>query len=160
MTSNDITTTGGQLTTTTEPTLLEMRMDKVRFPRIGTYTEEAATAEMVNIVSKAFLYKGQNVDTNNILFIASNLVTELQKDNDLGTRYISFAEISSIVRKAVLTQDMFGISVASLYRVIIDYIKGEGHRLDKEVQMRMKKDEIEHPAFMAYTGALLKNSKI
>ena len=168
--NNDITTTNGQLMTpaSNQVSLLEMRMDENRFPRIGKYTREQAVFEMSKIVSQAFLYRGQAADPKNIQFISCALVDELQSDLDkLGTRHISFAEISRVVKRAVLQDDMYGISVASLYKVIIEYIKGEGHRLQQEVSERKRKSEQEQiknsviaPMLQAYAGELLKHSKV
>ena len=168
--NNEITTTNGQLMTpaSNQVSLLEMRMDEKRFPRIGKYSREQAVFEMSKIVSQAFLYRGQAADPKNIQFISCALVDELQSDLDkLGTRHISFAEISRVVKRAVLQDDMYGISVASLYKVIIEYIKGEGHRLQQEVSERKRKSEQEQiknsviaPMLQAYAGQLLKNSKV
>ena len=168
--NNEITTTNGQLMTTAsnQVSLLEMRMDEKRFPRIGTFSREQAVFEMSKIVSQAFLYKGQAADPTNIQFISCSLVDELQADLDkLGTRNISFAEISRIVKRSVLQDEMYGISVASLYKVIIEYIKGEGHRLHQQVaEMRRKREEraiknsVIAPMLQAYAGELLKHSKV
>ena len=168
--NNEITTTNDQLMTpaSNQVSLLEMRMDEKRFPRIGAFPREQAVFEMSKIVSQAFLYKGQAADQRNIQFIACALVDELQADLDkLGTRNISFGEISRVVKRAVLQDDMYGISVASLYKVIIDYIKGEGHRLQQEVLQKRRKIEkmeiknsIVAPMLQAYAGQLLKNSKV
>lgn len=168
--NNEITTTNGQLMSpaSNQVSLLEMRMDAKRFPRIGTFSREQAVLEMSKIVSQAFLYKGQAADPTNIQFISCSLVDELQADLDkLGTRNISFAEISRIVKRAVLQDDMYGISVASLYKVIIDYVKGEGHKLQREVLERKRKTDQEQiknsivaPMLQAYAGELLKHSKL
>lgn len=168
--NNEITTTNGQLMSpaSNQVSLLEMRMDAKRFPRIGTFSREQAVLEMSKIVSQAFLYKGQAADPTNIQFISCSLVDELQADLDkLGTRNISFAEISRIVKRAVLQDDMYGISVASLYKVIIDYVKGEGHKLQREVLERKRKTDQEQiknsivaPMLQAYAGKLLKHSKV
>lgn len=168
--NNEITTTNGQLMTSAsnQVSLLEMRMDEKRFPRIGAFPREQAVFEMSKIVSQAFLYRGQAADPKNIQFISCALVDELQSDLDkLGTRHISFAEISRVVKRAVLQDDMYGISVASLYKVIIEYIKGEGHRLQQEVSERKRKSEEEQiknsviaPMLQAYAGELLKHSKV
>ena len=170
MINNEITTTNGQLMTSAsnQVSLLEMRMDEKRFPRIGAFPREQAVFEMSKIVSQAFLYRGQAADPKNIQFISCALVDELQSDLDkLGTRHISFAEISRVVKRAVLQDDMYGISVASLYKVIIEYIKGEGHRLQQEVSERKRKSEQEQiknsviaPMLQAYAGELLKHSKV
>ena len=168
--NNEITTTNGQLMTSAsnQVSLLEMRMDEKRFPRIGAFSREQAVFEMSKIVSQAFLYRGQAADPKNIQFISCALVDELQSDLDkLGTRHISFAEISRVVKRAVLQDDMYGISVASLYKVIIEYIKGEGHRLQQEVSERKRKSEQEQiknsviaPMLQAYAGEILKHSKV
>ena len=94
--NNEITKTNGQLMTpaSNQVTLLEMRMDEKRFPRIGKYSREQAVFAMSKIVSQAFLYKGQAADQKNIQFISCAIVDELQSDLDrLGTRNISFGEI-------------------------------------------------------------------
>lgn len=168
--NNEMTKTSSQLMTpaSKQVSLLEMRMDEKRFPRIGAFPREQAVLEMSKIVSQAFLYKGQAADPTNIQFISCSLVDELQADLDkLGTRNISFAEISRIVKRSVLQDEMYGISVASLYKVIIEYIKGEGHRLHQQVaEMRRKREEREiensviAPMLQAYAGKLLKHSKL
>ena len=168
--NNEMTTTNGQLMTpaSNQVSLLEMRMDEKRFPRIGAFPREQAVFEMSKIVSQAFLYRGQAADPKNIQFISCALVDELQSDLDkLGTRHISFAEISRVVKRAVLQDEMYGISVASLYKVIIEYIKGEGHRLQQEVSERKRKSEQEQiknsviaPMLQAYAGEMIKHSKV
>ena len=100
--NNEMTTTSSQLMTpaSSQASLLDMRADAKRFPRIGTFSREQAVLEMSKIVSQAFLYKGQAADPTNIQFISCSLVDELQADLDkLGTRNISFAEISRIVKR-------------------------------------------------------------
>ena len=148
--------------------LLDIRKDAKRFPRLHTYSREQAVTEMSKIVSQAFLYKGQVADSTNIQFISCSLVDELQADLDrLGTRFLSFAEISRIVKRAVLQDEMYGISVASLYKVIVEYVKGEGLKLLQQVkEERLKADQeqirnsIVAPMLQAYAGQLLKNSKL
>lgn len=155
-------------TTNNQVSLLDIRMDAKRFPRLKEYTREQAVFEMSKIVTQAFLFRGQTADPTNIQFISCNLVDELQANLDkLGTNQITFAEISRVVKKAVLESDMYGISVASLYKVIIEYIKGEGHRLHKEaVELKRQeeekklKDSIIAPMLQSYSGALVKHSKI
>lgn len=168
--NNEMSTTNSQLMTpeSNQVSLLEMRMDPKKYPRIGRYPREQAVFEMSKIVTQAFLYKGQAADPKNIQFISCALVDELQSDLDrLGTKHISFGEISKVVKRAVLQDEMYGISVASLYKIIIDYIKGEGHRLQleaseikrKSVQEQLKKSVIA-PMLHAYAGELVKHSKV
>ena len=168
--NNEITTTNGQLMTpaSNQVSLLDIRKDAKRFPRLHSYTREQAVTEMSKIVSQAFLYKGQAADPTNIQFISCSLVDELQADLDrLGTRFLSFAEISRIVKRAVLQDEMYGISVASLYKVIAEYVKGEGRRLQQQVKEEQNKVQHEYiknsvvaPMLQAYAGQLLKNSKL
>lgn len=168
--NNNLTTTDNQLMTpeATQASLLEIRMDAKRYPRLHTYTREQAVTEMTKVVSQAFLYKGQAADPTNIQFISCSLVDELRADLDkMGTKHLSFAEISRVVKRAVLRDEMYGISVASLYKVIIEYVKGEGHKLQREVLERKRKTDQEQiknsviaPMLQAYAGQLLKNSKV
>ena len=167
--NNDITTTNGQLMTpaSNQVSLLEMRMDENRFPRIRKYTREQAVFEMSKIVSQAFLYKGQAADSKNIQFISCALVDELQSDLDgLGTKNISFEEISRIVKRAILTDDIF-LSVSSFYKVIMNYIKGEGHQLQKQIIAERKKADLEQikksPVYQMLTASaaeMAKQSKV
>lgn len=148
--------------------LVEMRIDTKKYPRLFYYPKETATREMAKIVTQAFLYRGQAVDPTNIQFISSSLVDELLSEDRYGARNISFAEISRAVRSAILGgQEMFGISVASLYKVIIDYVKGEGHRIQEEANRRVREERRKDleaspliPMIQAFTGEFIKNNKI
>lgn len=158
--SNELTTQVQQ------PSLLEIRMDSKRFPRLCRIPKEDATKAMAKIVSQAFLYRGQTADPNAIGFTASSLVDELLSEEKWGAKYLSFEEISRIVKKAVLESDIY-ISVSSLYKVIIEYCKGEGTRVQQEaaaIKKRQEEDSIRNsvvaPMLQAYTGAFIKNHKI
>ncbi len=144
-----------------EATLMDMRMDAKRFPRVGAVPREQAVLEISKIVSQAFLYKGQTADPTNIQFISCSLVDELQADLDrIGTKNISFAEIGRVVKRAILKDEIY-ISVASLYKVIAEYIKGEGHRIQEEVNNSKRSDHFPYaPMVQAYAGELAKNSKV
>ena len=159
--SNDLT-----IPNINQPTLLEIRMDSKRFPRLSSYKREDAVGEMVKIVTKAFLYRGQQADPTNINFIASTLVDELLQEDKYHPRALSFEEISRIVKKAVLESDIF-ISVSTLYRAIIEFCKGEGTRIQQEASaLKRKQDEesirnsVVAPLLQAYTGAFIKEHKI
>lgn len=148
-------------------TLLEMRADPKRFPRLKTYDRARAIREMTLIVSQAFLYRGQAADQTNIEFIATSLVDELLADKQYGASNLSLSEIQEVVKRAVLGEsEMFGISVASLYKVIIDFVKGEGHRNQKEVAEMKRRADAEalsksaiNPMIQAYAGQFIKNHK-
>ena len=151
-----------------QASLLEMRADANRFPRIKTMSREQAVSGLIRIVSQAFLYRGQAADPVNVQFISNALLNELLDDDKYGAGYLSLAEIQVIVKRAVLGgSEMFGISVASLYKVIMEFVKGEGHRNQQQV-LEQRKKETERilkesalaPMLKAYTGEFIRNNKI
>lgn len=151
-----------------QASLLEMRADATRFPRIKTMSREQAVSGLIRIVSQAFLYRGQAADPVNVQFISNALLNELLEDDKYGAGYLSLAEIQVIVKRAVLGgSEMFGISVASLYKVIMEFVKGEGHRNQQQV-LEQRKKETERilkesafaPMLKAYTGEFIRNNKI
>lgn len=148
-----------------QASLLEMRADFNRFPRIKTMPREQVVMGMAKIVSQAFLYRGQAADPTNIQFISSALVQELLEDDKFGSGYLSLAEIQVVVKRAVLGgSELFGISVASLYKVIIEFVKGEGHLNQTMVNMSRRKEALQPTAvsvrLQAATGNFVKNHKI
>ena len=151
-----------------QASLLEMRADATRFPRINTMSREQAVSGLIRIVSQAFLYRGQAADPVNVQFISNALLNELLEDDKYGAGYLSLAEIQVIVKRAVLGgSEMFGISVASLYKVIMEFVKGEGHRNQQQVLEQRKKDTERilkesalAPMLQAYTGEFIRNNKI
>ena len=151
-----------------QASLLEMRADATRFPRINTMSREQAVSGLIRIVSQAFLYRGQAADPVNVQFISNALLNELMEDDKYGAGNLSLAEIQVIVKRAILGgSEMFGISVASLYKVIMEFVKGEGHRNQQQV-LEQRKKETERilkesalaPMLKAYTGEFIRNNKI
>jgi hypothetical protein len=140
--------------------LLEMRADSDRFPRIKTIPREQAVLGMSKIVTQAFLYRGQAADPTNIQFISSALVQELLEDSN-GAYNLSLAEIQVIVKRAVLNTDMMGINVSSLYKVIISFVKGEGRENQSRVDAlrRVKPNPGGMAMLQAATGEFIRNHK-
>jgi hypothetical protein len=140
--------------------LLEMRADSDRFPRIKTMPREQAVLGMSKIVSQAFLYRGLAADPTNIQFISSALVQELLEDTN-GAYNLSLAEIQVIVKRAVLNTDMMGINVSSLYKVIIAFVKGEGRENQSRVDAlrRVKPNPGGMAMLQAATGEFIRNHK-
>ena len=130
-----------------QASLLEMRADATRFPRIKTLPREQAVSGLARIVGQAFLYRGQAADPVNVQFISNALLNELLQDDRFGASYLSLAEIQVVVKRAVLESDMFGISVSTLYKVIMAYVKGEGHLNQKQVDQ--SRSEAQDRAFKA-----------
>lgn len=158
--SNELTT---QVQT---PSLLDMRMDSKTYPRLFRYSHDEAVFRMSKIVSQAMLYRGQNADSVAIGIISSSLVDELLMEDKWGAKNLSFEEISIIVKKAVLETDIY-ISVSSLYKVIIEFCKGEGTRIQQEaasIKRKQEDDNLKHSVIatiqQAYTGQFLKNNKL
>ena len=164
--SNELTTTHPALVNFNprRSTLLEMRQHPELFPRLKTIPREQAVFEMSKIVSQAFLYRGQAADPTNIQFIASALVQELMDDDKFGASSLSLAEIQVVVKRAVLGEsEMFGISVASLYKVIMEFVKGEGHRNQKQVDQSKASTSQSHPGnvmLQAAAAGFTKNHKV
>lgn len=139
--------------------LLEMRADSDRFPRIKTMPREQVVDGMARIVSQAYFYRGQTADKTNIQFISSSLADELLEDSN-GAFNLSLAEIQVIVKRAVLNTDMF-ISVSSLYKIIIAFVKGEGRENQTRVDAlrRVKPNPGGMAMLQAATGEFIRNHK-
>ena len=119
-------------------TLIDIRSDNKRFPRLHSYRREDAINHMNLIILMAFQFRGQQADTQTIQLMSSSLIDILNEDEyKIGTKYLSFEEIKRVVRKAVLGQskEMYGISVSSIFQALADYCKGEGMTADKEAKM-------------------------
>ena len=166
--NNEMTTTSSALENFNagRTSLLEMRADSTRFPRVKSVPREQAVFEMTKIVTQAFLYRGQAADVTTIQFISSSLVDELLADDKYGASSISFAEIQVVVKRAILGSDIY-ISVSSLYKIIMDFVKGEGHNNQKQVNEAKRKEEEKRlrgsalkPMLQAYTGEFIRNNKI
>jgi hypothetical protein len=144
--------------------LLEIRTDSRKFPRLYTYRREDAVNLMNGVILMAYQYRGQQADTCTIVQMSSSLIDILLEDEfAIGTRYISFEEIKRIVKKAVLGQgkEMFGISVSSIFQAIADYCKGEGRVASQQARevaakQRELKDSIIAPMIEGMAAQMLK----
>lgn len=157
--SNELTTQVQQ------SSLLQIRMDSKTYPRLLRYDHAEAVKRMTKIVSQAMLYRGQTADPASIGIISSALLDELLIEDRWGARFLTFEEIAYVVKKAVLESDLY-ISVSSLYKVIIEFCKGEGTLIQQEASEIKKKQDrdslrnsIVAPMLEAYSGQLLKNNK-
>lgn len=157
-----------QLTTQTNATLVEIRTDNKRFPRLHTYRREDAVTQMNIIILMAFQFRGQQADVATITQMSNSLIDILNEDEyGIGTRFLSFEEIKRVVRKAVLGQskEMYGISVSTIFQALADYCKGEGKVADKEAKMIVSKqkemrDAIIAPMIQGYADQMTKHSKM
>lgn len=155
-----------QLTTipAEKATLVDIRTDNKRFPRLHTYKREDAIGQMNMIIMMAFQFRGQQADAQSIIQMSASLIDILNEDEyGIGTKYLSFEEIKRVVRKAVLGQgkEMFGISVSSLFQALADYCKGEGKMADKQAKeiahrMTETKNAIMASMIQGYSEQMLK----
>lgn len=157
--------------TTQQPakaTLVEIRTDNKRFPRLHSYRREDAIAQMNMIIIMAYQFRGQNADTQTIVQTSSSLIDILTEDEyGIGTKYLSFEEIKRVIRKAVLGQskEMFGISVSSLFQALADYCKGEGRMANQQAReiaanQREMRNSIIAPMIQGHIEEMLGNGKI
>ena len=158
-----------QLTTipAEKATLVDIRTDNKRFPRLHTYRREDAIAQMNIIIMMAFQYRGQQADTQTIILMSSSLIDILNEDEyGIGTKFLSFEEIKRVVRKAALGQskEMYGISVSSLFQALADYCKGEGRMANQQAReiaanQREMRNSIIAPMIQGRIEEMLNNFK-
>lgn len=121
--------------------LVEVRLNKDRYPHIGTTSLPDALSYMKEIVISAYLYRGQQADEKMVDFIAANLYAELtDPNNGYGTQHLSWYEVGRAVKRSVLGmgKEMYGISVASLFTACVEYIKTEGAAAEKKAALLAK----------------------
>ena len=127
------------LTTKTTYSLVDIRLDPVSFPRLINIPAAKARAALSKIIADAFLYRGQTADRENVRFIASALLEELLADDKYGLPFLTLEEIRRAVKTAVLTdENLFGVNVSSLYRVLLAYARGEGRQADATAAERLR----------------------
>ena len=146
-------------------TLVEIRTDNKRFPRLHSYRREDAIAQMNMIIMMAFQFRGQQADTQSVILMSASLIDILNEDEyGIGTKYLSFEEIKRVIRKAALGQgkEMYGISVSSLYSALADYCKGEGRMANQQAreiasQQREMRNSIIAPMIQGHIEEMLKH---
>lgn len=156
--NNELTTIDNKVS------LVDVRLHPETYPRICNLPLEQVVMQMTVLVTKAFMYRGQQADEENIKFISASLVDELLMDDIYGAKFLTMHEISFIIKRAVLESEMFGVTVASLYKVISQYCKGEGRNNDLKakmiVQAKRRSDLMESPIstmIQSYAGQLTRN---
>lgn len=145
-----------EITTERVVSLEEIRRDSQRFPRLKDIPEQEACAQLQPILLKAFMYRGQNVTEEALAFMASALRDELMRDEDcVGLQNITIEEIRREVRAASLGNrgELYGISVASLYRVLVAYAAGAGAQAEENVR-KARKAELEEAVEKGPIGSI------
>ena len=117
--------------------LVEVRRDNIRFPRLHSYPPDVAHRMMSAIVLRAAKYYDAEVSMDDVGTTALDLYTELMADVEgLRTQNITFEEISRAIRKAATgnSVEYYGkLSFHFLYKCIMHYVKTE--MLDANRQM-------------------------
>ena len=146
--------------TTREATTVEIRCDKLRFPRIIAVPRVTAEAGIRQALVEAAALRGQSFAPEALRFTCSALLDELLRDTDgIGLKYITLEEIRRETRAAALGNrgEIYGLNVASIYRVLRDYTLGAGHEAEVEARRRaratMDKAIAETPVGAAITSA-------
>lgn len=112
--------------------LVEVRRDRKTYPRLKDYKQDDLLMPMRNLVNYAALLRGQRLEEDVLDFTASQLLLFLMERNPQGTRNLTWYEVSRAIRRGVMKEDMHGISVQSLFSIIIKYIMTEGMDADKK----------------------------
>lgn len=149
--------------------LVDIRMDAARFPRIKALGLQTATARLQQVVAMAYAYTGRPAEPERIEMVAAALYNELLEDKRrLGTANITIEEIGHAVKAAILDGpgDLY-ISVATLYKAICAYAEGEGHDAQqaaykrKIAQRQAALNAAPAGAMMqVYAGATLQNATL
>ena len=164
--SNELTTQAYNNLVAYNPktSLVEVRLNPDKYPRIGKTNESQAFVLMKEIVGSAYMYRGQQADEEMVNFTTANLLAELtDPNNEYGTQYLSWFEIARAIKRGVLglSKEMYGISVSSLYAAIIDYIKKEGLEADRKArELRRDKTPIAVETAIAAKSVDLANALV
>ena len=123
------------------PTLVEIRCDKLRYPRLERIPREVAEGQIRECIMQGAMLRGQEMEPETLRFAASALLDELLRDEEgIGLKYITIEEIRREIKAAALgcRGDLYGINVSSLYRVLRDYALGEGHEAEETARRRSR----------------------
>ena len=150
--------------------LVAVRMDSGRYPRLKNLPAHYAAAGLAQIVAGALTYTGRTLPEDDIQRMGTALYAELLQDYDgVGTANITLEELNYCIRRAVLGlgPEMYGINVASIYRVACDYALHEGRQAQETANNRhaaaRRKALESSPAgamLTAYTAETLNNTTL
>lgn len=119
--------------------LVAVRMDSKTYPRLKNLPAEYSVYGIVQIIGAALAYTGKVADQEEIKRWAVSLHAELLRDTDgIGTANLTLDELQHCIRRAVLGfgPELYGINVASLYKVASAYCTGEGRQAQEDANRR------------------------
>lgn len=109
--------------------LVEVRRDNERFPRLHSYPPDIAVRMMIACVLRAAKYFDAQVEMDEVNQTAFDLYTELMADVEgLRMQNITFEEITRAIRKAATgnSVEYYGrLSFHFLYKCIMHYARTE-----------------------------------
>ena len=163
MTNNELMTASASLAVYNMPDqnqLVEIRRDPTKYPRIKATPHNQAVSAMEVLVFKAFVYRGQEVSAQTISRMADVLVSEIMADRTYSLGDLSWEEIGMVFRNAVLGngREMYGVTIASLYQAITDYVKGPGTEAAKKAKQLNAASPRYDDMRARYASQLLNNS--
>lgn len=125
--------------------LVDIRLNKAQYPRFSQFDRNGQVINLCKIILVALSYKGQEKTQEQVEQMATLLADEINTDSEgVGLRNITFEEMGHAIRRAVLGltgEEMYGINVASLYKVLVGYALGEGHQAQEEASRRWKQQQ-------------------
>lgn len=147
--------------------LVDIRLHPERYPRLKDIPQEQAVQAFKQIVLSAYMYRGQDIDKDKTDFTARTLYAELMEEEIYGAKFVTMEEVKRAVKKAVLNdEELYGINVASLYKIILNYVRGDGHAADNtahEIVRAKRKSLAENNAaatmLNVYAGRMAKQLK-
>lgn len=156
-----------ELTPYTAPqgvTLVDIRLDSTRFPRVKNLTGQSALARLEQVVLMAYTYTGRPAPEDRCRMVAAALYSELMEDKKgIGTANITIEEVAHAVKTAILESDGdIYINIAFLYKAVCNYALGEGHEAQESANNRRRaerekalKASAAGAMLQSYSGALL-----
>ncbi|MBR5199477.1 MAG: hypothetical protein IKW20_06575 [Bacteroidales bacterium] len=129
-------------------TLVEVRRDNNRFPRLHSYPADIAVRMMAACVLRAARYFDADVKMDEVHQTAFDLYTELMADVEgLRTYNLTFEEICRSIRKAATGQSVeyYGrLSFHFLYKCIMSYVKEEVLEANRQMLRSSEADRIKN----------------
>ena len=159
-----------ELTPYTAPqgvTLVDIRMDSNRFPRVKNLTGQSALVRLEQVVLMAYTYTGRPAPEDRCRMVAASLYSELMEDKKgIGTANITIEEVAHAVKTAILESDGdIYINIAFLYKAVCNYALGEGHEAQESANYRRRAErekalKASAPGDMleSYAGQILLNT--
>ena len=142
--------------------LEEIRQNVELYPRLKSVDPVEAVKALTILTSTAFTIRGQRPDATTLSATASILYDTLMEDEErIGTRNITFPELTRIIKRSALTVDA-PVSVATLYTSIKSYCVNEGHRLEDDIRRKQKKADFgdfldAHPEYAGKIRSMFKD---